>query len=138
MFCLTYPITSEPESEVSVLLASPCGFQTIRPFPLNKNHYSSKMYTILINHDLSNYCTYLRTSLLLPLFPQKLPHSSSLPQLFSLFTVNSRSILMNHSICFSFPSSLHFPPLPPINSSTWSRAHCTPCAHQELSFKHFI
>lgn len=73
----------------------------------------------------------------LPLFPQKtLPYSSSSPQWLPLFTVSSMSTFMNHSICFSFPSSLHFPLWPPINSSTWSKTPCALCAHEKLSFQH--
>ena len=43
---------------------------------------------------------------------------------------------MNHSVCFSFPSGLHFPLWPPINSRTWSRTPCALCAHEKLHFQH--
>lgn len=96
-----------------------------------QNHYTFKMYTILINHSLSHLLQ-LPPYLLITSFHQKFYHIAPFTTSVAIFTVNSMFTLMNHSVCLSFLLSLHLLPLHSINS----RAPWEPCAQQKLNLKH--
>lgn len=104
-FFLIYPVSLRTKLKDGVLLASPCGFQSLTTHPPNQSHQSCKRNLNLINQP----CL---TSLSVTSWPQ----SYYPPQLLPLIILNSETLVMNHTAWF-FPPLNSFPPWHPTNQS---------------------